>query len=348
MRHEEQKHIFDELKHQLLRLYADRNDQRAKRLADKILQDVRDSNLGELTDTWEQNCIAHPELKEFNPYKLIRRFEDAIKPPDPKPSSTPTRSMTATEQYQPAGSRSFPIDLRELRHVVGQGLHSLAKRKSMADNSLATIDGIFNAVEEMVKTRQRHRAISLIMQRKATIAEWKRELANPGSTRRPSPKGKGHKRADSGLSVSQYRSVPRLTNGSRSSDNGEGSSRRQEVERPQGRPQASSSSPGQQVDKRDGGSKGKGKGKERVQPAELSSVSTRRQRADNTAASTSTPARQIIPSAATRAGISNHKSSQNGVDGVNGINGLGSLQVDFGNGEDSWRHGDDSWRLGGP
>lgn len=298
--------------------------------------------MGVLTDTWEQNCTAHPELKTLNPYKLIRRFEDAIKPPEPKPLPTQTRPNPANDNFHPDGPRRPPIG--ELLHIVGQGFNRVM-RPGVADTGPATIDGIFDAVEEMVKTRQRNRAISLIERRKATVAGWKRELDNPGSTRRPSPKGKGHQRDGSDLSVSHRRPLPRLTNGSRSTDNGEGSSRGQGGGRSDERPQPESSNFGQPVRNQDGGSN-KGKGKGRAHAVELSSESTRRPRANDTAASTVSQERQTMRSAAPRAGSSNESSNHTVVGSVNGVKGPPQLHFNFDQGEDSWRPGDDSWGKG--
>jgi len=347
MRLEEQRHIFDELKHQLLRLYADQNDQRTVSLADKILKDVRDRNLGELTNTWEENCHAHPELRKFNPYKLIRRFEDAIKPPAAKPPVASGRHAVETCQ-QPAGSKSFPIDLGELRQVVGQGINTLVKRKSLADNSQAIIDGILSALEARVKIRQRERAMSLIEQRQATVAEWRRELQQPGSTRRPSPKGQGHQRVGSSLSASRFRSLPqRSTNGYPPPDNGEGSSRTWEEEQFNQEPQLPSSNYGQWRETEDRPIKGKER--ERPHAAELSSVSTRLKRAGKTVGS-STPQDQragMVQSVPQQAGSSSQQNGHNGVNTVHGLtNGLQKLQVNFDDSEESWRHGDDL-RLGG-
>jgi hypothetical protein len=272
MRLEEQKHIYDELRHQLFRLYADRN-----------------------------------------------------------------------------GSRSFPIDLGELRQVVGQGINSFVKRKTLSDNSLAIIDGIFNAVEARVKTRQRERAMRLIEQRQGTVAEWMRELQHPGSFRRPSPKGKGHQRVNSDLSVSQLRSLPRRpTNGYGSSDNGEGSSRMTGEEHSNERLPPSSLNYGQWAEPQDVTFKGKGK-EPSQSAAEPSSVPTRRKRAENTTSSPISQGRQGMLSVAHQAGSLNEQIHRNGVEGITGVtNGLDKLQMESRMAKDSWRYGDDSWRLGGP
>jgi hypothetical protein len=200
-----------------------------------------------------------------------------------------------------------------------------------------------------VKTRQRERAMRLIEQRQGTVAEWMRELQHPGSFRRPSPKGKGHQRVNSDLSVSQLRSLPRRpTNGYGSSDNGEGSSRMTGEEHSNERLPPSSLNYGQWAEPQDVTFKGKGK-EPSQSAAEPSSVPTRRKRAENTTSSPISQGRQGMLSVAHQAGSLNEQIHRNGVEGITGVtNGLDKLQMESRMAKDSWRYGDDSWRLGGP
>lgn len=188
MRREELKDIFDLLQRHVLRLYP-RHDQRTTRLADKIMQDVRDSGLGELSNTWEENCAENPELTTYNPYKLIRMFENVINPPEPNPLESVSPARAVTESRQPPGPKAFPIEFGEVRQVIGQGIKNVFRRGSIAEDSTTTIEGIFEALEARVRARQRERARTLIERRAATVAVWRRELNDPGSSRRPSPSG---------------------------------------------------------------------------------------------------------------------------------------------------------------
>ncbi|KAB5515028.1 hypothetical protein GE09DRAFT_1231647 [Coniochaeta sp. 2T2.1] len=325
IRAEEQEHIFHDVSHQVFRLYADRSDQRTIKLADDIIQRVRDRNLGELTDTWNENCATHPELRTYNPYKLLRRFEDAVKPPEAKPPAVPPAPIG---HYQPPGSRSFPIDLGELRQVVGQGISSVVRRRSNGDNALSTIENIFDVVEQRVKLRQRDLSDDM-------MAEWSREIENPGSTRRRSPKGRGgdQRRSSSSVSLAEARSTPPPPSGYRELDNGEGSSRGQRTQIPP--------PPNWNQDPWLGYANGRSGVSEREQfrAAELSSVSTRRRPVN----SPSNPNDPFVP----RAGNTFPQYNHNG--GVNGVNRLGELlhvQANLdGSEEGSWRHGDDIWRL---
>ncbi|KAB5518032.1 hypothetical protein GE09DRAFT_1230710 [Coniochaeta sp. 2T2.1] len=328
IRAEEQQHIFHDVSHQVFRLYADRSDQRTIKLADDIIQRVRDRNLGELTDTWNENCTAHPELRTYNPYKLLRRFEDAVKSPETKPPAVPP---APNGHYQPPGSRSFPIDLGELRQVVGQGISNVVRRRSNGDNALLTIENIFDVVEQRVKLRQRDLALHLIHTRDEMIAEWCREIENPGSTRRPSPKGRGvdQRRSSSSVSLVELRAMPPPPSGYRELGNGEGSSRDQRPRIPpppswnQELVFASASVPE----------------KEQFRAAELSSVSTRRNRT-NTPANPNEP---FVPRAGNTFPQYNHNG---GIDGVNRLGELLHVQANLDRSEEgSWRHGDDIWRL---
>lgn len=218
--------------------------------------------LVELKDTWEENWTAYPELKTLSPYRLLQQFEEAFKLPDSAPATAPSKPPSK-RPHQP-GPKAPNIGLGVLGPKAVQGIKSIFKPKSTGDNGPMTIDGIFDAVEAKVQTRQRDRAKSLIRRRNADVAEWKCEISDPGSIRRPSPQGKGHRRGDSGLSLSRL-PPPRPTNAHEPYDNGgEGSFRRREAGNLSERQQAPSSSSGPIGEEEGRRSNGKG----RARPAD--------------------------------------------------------------------------------
>jgi hypothetical protein len=191
LRHQERKQIFEEIQLEHHKLLADQsqNHRATKRLAHEIAERVKSNNLGSLTTTWEKNCEDYPELRRYSPYKLIRRFEDAIKSPDLRPPGPPV--PTPAGQPRSRGPKAVPLDFAELGQVLGQGINSFIKRKSLGDSSSAIIERIFDIVETQVQVRQKELARDLILSRDAKVASWRKELGLPALPPRwPSLKGK--------------------------------------------------------------------------------------------------------------------------------------------------------------
>lgn len=197
MRHQELEAIFELLKKEHHKLCGDHAE-----LAKEISDAVERNGLGKLTcETWEDNCAGHAtlDLKSLNPYKLIRRYEDAIKPKMGQARAAPVRPPSIRREIDPRAPQ--PFSFRALGHVVYEAVehsvHNLVARNGTADNNAAKKDEIFDLLESLVKYRQREWARTLMERRNSMVNGWLRELGllqgrwPPDPSRRPSPKGKG-------------------------------------------------------------------------------------------------------------------------------------------------------------
>lgn len=166
MRLKEKKVIFGVLKEELTKLCF-HQEPAMKKLAADIARKLEVSGLGKVADKWEDNCRKNPNLERWNPYKLIREYEKAIKPPDPRPRATHSR----TPSHEDEDSRYGP-SFDGLGEAIENGFNRIFKRNSATDNAAATVEEIFNEVEAKVKRNQRKRAAELMSMRNSMVIGW--------------------------------------------------------------------------------------------------------------------------------------------------------------------------------
>jgi hypothetical protein len=206
MRLKEKKVILGVLKEELSNLCF-HQEPAMKKLAEDIARKLEASGLGKVTDKWEDKCRKNPNFETWSPYKLIREYEKAMRPQDPRPRATHSR----TPSHEDEDSRYGP-SFDGLGEAIENGFNRIFRRNTATDNAAATVEDIFNEVEAKVKKNQKKRAEELMAMRNSMVMGWLATLDG----------GKGKGRAVELLPTGQ-----RLVNGGQLVERDEGGSSRQ-------------------------------------------------------------------------------------------------------------------------
>jgi hypothetical protein len=157
-----------------------------KRAGNEIADKLKEKRLGDMSENWEYNCRFNPDLQIWNPYRLVREYEKAIKPPDLTPQATPSNSPTHGYHNDPRyGPRMDGIG-----EALERGINKIFRRASGTDSYAATVEEIFDKVERNVKVNQRSLAEKVMDKRNRTVTGWLAELqAGVAPPRRPPRNG---------------------------------------------------------------------------------------------------------------------------------------------------------------
>lgn len=167
----EKKAIFQVLKDEIARLVLQQNT--AMELVGKdIARKLQVNGLSDMSKDWEYNCTLFPNLQNWNPYKLVREYERALKHSDETPpathSSRPIHGYHNDPRYGPS--------LDGVGEAIERGITRMFRRTSGTDSYAATVEEIWDEVEAKIRINQKSLADKIMNKRNDRVAGWLAEL----------------------------------------------------------------------------------------------------------------------------------------------------------------------------
>lgn len=154
---------------------------RDRELATYIHERLEKANLGIITHDWAWNCAKHPDLREYTPYRYIRKVEEALLPKSKvrADGKRPHDVNQAAFLEEEEGRDSPHVNIWTLtrRYVIEPLLKSSAAKPKVDGTTWADEIGlILQSAEDGIKAKQKQKAEEMMEWTHNQVRIWEAEL----------------------------------------------------------------------------------------------------------------------------------------------------------------------------